>query len=68
MIDRLTTYFFRHSWATIAQNNCGASIEQVAMALVHASDHKITERYIRKDYTKIDELNQKVMEKVFGEE
>ena len=38
------------------------------MALVHASDHKITERYIRKDYTKIDELNQKVMEKVFGEE
>lgn len=67
-IDRLTTYSFRHSWATIAQNNCGASIEQVAMALVHASDHKITERYIRKDYTKIDELNQKVMEKVFGEE
>jgi len=63
----LTTYTFRHSWATIAQNNCGASTEMVAFALNHASVHKITEGYIRKDYTPIDDLNKKVIEFVFGE-
>ena len=62
----VTTYTFRHSWATIAQNNCGASTEMVAFALNHASVHKITEGYIRKDYTPIDELNKKVIEFVFG--
>ena len=63
----LTTYTFRHSWATIAQNNCGASTEMVAFALNHASVHKITEGYIRKDYTPIDDLNIKVIGFVFGE-
>ena len=62
----VTTYTFRHSWATIAQNNCGASTEMVAFALNHASVHKITEGYIRKDYTPIDDLNRKVLEFVFG--
>ena len=50
-VAKVTTYTFRHSWATIAQNNCGASTEMVAFALNHASVHKITEGYIRKDYT-----------------
>jgi len=64
-VEKVTTYTFRHSWATIAQNNCGASTEMVAFALNHASVHKITEGYIRKDYTPIDVLNQKVIEYVF---
>ena len=61
----ITTYTFRHSWATIAQNDCKASTEMVAFALNHSSAHKITETYIRKDYSPIDELNEKVIKTVF---
>lgn len=64
-IEKVTTYTFRHSWATIAQNICGASTEDVAFSLNHASAHKITEGYIKTDYTRIDKLNKKVLEYVF---
>ena len=60
--ENITTYTFRHSWATIAQNNCGATTEMVAFALNHASVHRITEGYIRKDYSPIDKLNKKVID------
>ncbi|GHV55213.1 hypothetical protein FACS1894181_18940 [Bacteroidia bacterium] len=65
--DSITTYVFRHSWATIAQNECGASTEMVAFALNHASAHKVTEGYIRKDYSPVDKLNEKVMAVVFNQ-
>jgi integrase len=60
-IDKVTTYTFRHSWATIAQNNCGASTELVGFCLNHASAHKVTEGYIKKDFSKVDVLNSKVI-------
>ena len=63
--ENITTYVFRHSWATIAQNKCGASTELVAFSLNHASVHKITEGYIRKDYSPIDKLNKQVIDFVF---
>lgn len=65
-LPNLTTYTFRHSWATIAQNHCGASIADVAFALNHVSEHKITERYISIDYSPIDRLNEKVIEYVIN--
>lgn len=58
-IPPVDTYTFRHSWATIAQNNCGASDEQVAFCLNHGSAHKVTTGYIKKVFTPIDELNNK---------
>ena len=63
--ENITTYTFRHSWATIAQNKCGASTEMVGFALNHASAHKVTEGYIQKDFSPIDELNNKVIDYVF---
>ncbi len=65
-LDNLTTYTFRHSWATVAQNHCGASIADIAFALNHASKHRVTERYIDIDYSPIDELNRKVIDYVFN--
>lgn len=65
-VGKVTTYTFRHSWATIAQNKCGATTEDVAFSLNHASAHKITEGYIKTDYTRIDRLNKKVLRFVFG--
>jgi integrase len=64
-IQNITTYTLRHSWATIAQNQCGASTELVGFALNHASAHRVTEGYITKDYSPIDKLNKKVIDFVF---
>lgn len=61
-------YISRHSWATIAQNNCGASTAEVGFALNHSSAHRVTEGYIKKDYSPISVLNEKVIACVFGGE
>jgi hypothetical protein len=63
--ENITTYTFRHSWATIAQNDCKASTELVGFALNHVSAHRVTDGYIKKDYSPIDILNEKVIEQVF---
>lgn len=63
--DALTPYSFRHSWATIAINECSATMDDVAFALNHSSAHKITSMYVRPDYSRIDRLNKKVLQKVF---
>lgn len=62
----MTSYAIRHSWATIARNEVGASEEDVAFALNHISAHKVTDRYIRKDYARVDKLNAEVVELVLG--
>lgn len=64
-IPPVDTYTFRHSWATIAQNKCGASTELVAFCLNHSSAHKVTEGYIEKDFTPIDKMNRKVLDYIF---
>lgn len=60
-----SAYTFRHTWATIAQNDCGATIEEVAFGLNHSRGHRVTRGYIRIDFTPAWELNEKVVELVF---
>ena len=67
-LPKICIYNFRHSWATIAQNNCGASTAEVGFALNHSSAHRVTEGYIKKDYSPISVLNEKVIACVFGGE
>ena len=50
----------------MGQNNCGASTAEVGFALNHSSAHRVTEGYIKKDYSPISILNNKVIEYVFG--
>lgn len=64
--NKITTYTLRHSWATIAQNKCGASTELVAFCLNHSSAHRVTEGYIEKDFSPIDVMNKKVVTYIFG--
>ena len=66
-IDRVSTYTFRHSWATIAQTKCGASTELVGFCLNHVSAHRITEGYIKKTFDPIDKLNKEVTDFIFAE-
>lgn len=65
IIDRYSSYTFRHTWGTIARNYCGAIDEDVAFAMNHASAHKVTQGYIKPDYSRITILNDKVIEYLF---
>ena len=64
-VEKLDTYTFRHTWATIAKNNCGATDEEIDFCLNHAPVHKMARKYIKVDYSKVDEINQKVIDFVF---
>ncbi len=64
----VTFYSARHSWATIARNDCGVDKGTVNDALVHVDrEMSVTDLYIKKDYRLINEANKKVIEYVFGE-
>lgn len=58
-------YTFRHTWATIAQNDCGASISEVAFAMNHSHGFNVTRGYIKIDFTPAWELNAKVIDFIF---
>lgn len=60
-----SVYTFRHTWGTVAQNDCRAQLDEVAFAMNHASAHKVTRGYIKTDYSPIWELNDKVIEFIF---
>jgi integrase len=63
--EKVTTYFARHSWATIARNVCRISSDDIGIALNHTSrDHQITDLYIKKDWSMVDEANRKVIDAI----
>lgn len=67
-IGNLTFYSARHSWATIARNDLGIDKWTVHEGLNHVdSATKITDVYIKKDYTHINDANYRVIEYVFCE-
>ena len=57
----ITTYWARHSWATIAYS-IGISKDIIAQALGHSDGHDTTNIYINEDLSKVDEANRKVLE------
>ena len=57
---KITWYAARHTWATLARNECGYSIDDIAFALNHSSG-RVTDKYIRKDYSLIDKMNERVI-------
>ena len=61
---RASLYAFRHSWATIAQNECGASLADVDFGLNH-STHRMARVYLKIDYTPVWILNEKVIDFIF---
>lgn len=61
--EKLSTYYARHSWATIARNKCGISKDDVDLALNHIDQGlKMADIYIEKDWTMIDTANRKVLD------
>lgn len=58
-------YTFRHTWATVAQNECGASLAEVDFGLNHAHKTRLARTYVKIDFTPAWILNEKVIEKIF---
>lgn len=61
-LDELTTYWARHSWATIARR-LKISKDTIALALGHGG-HTVTDIYIEDDMQEVDEANRKVLDYV----
>lgn len=65
-IEDLEFYAARHSWATIARNDCRIDQYTVHAALNHVDDKmRVTDIYIAKDWGPINEANAAVLAYVF---
>ena len=57
----LTSYWARHTWASIAFE-IGISKDVISLALGHSNGVKVTDIYIKYDWEKVDEANRKVID------
>lgn len=64
-IDYIQFYSARHSFATIARNECNISKDDISLCLNHSSGKTITDTYIKSDFSRIDKVINKVVEYVF---
>lgn len=63
--DWYCVYTFRHTWATTAQNDCGASFAEVGFAMNHSQNYGVTRGYVKIDFTPAWVLNEKVIDFIF---
>lgn len=62
---KLSPYWFRHTWATIARNKCGVSKDDIDLCLNHIGNNPMADVYIDYDWSIIDRANRKVLDYVF---
>lgn len=60
-----SVYTFRHTWSTVAQNECGATLGDVDFALNHVGKTRLARTYVKINFSPAWELNEKVVEKIF---
>lgn len=60
-LKELTSYWARHTWGTIAYNDCGIGKDVIAQALGHGGN-SVTDIYLDKDQRLVDEANRRVLD------
>jgi len=66
-LNGITFYWARHSFASIARNDCRFSKDDIALALNHVDNgHSVTDIYIAKDWSIVDEVQDAVIAKLYG--
>lgn len=63
--DYYCVYTFRHTWGTIAQNDCDANLYEVAFGMNHSHGMNVTRGYVKIDFTPAWRLNAKVIDFIF---
>lgn len=67
--EPLSTYYARHSLATIARNDCAISKDDINLILNHVDEEmKMTDVYLAKDWSMLDRANRKVLDLILGVE
>jgi len=61
-IQEITTYYIRHTFATIARNELGISKDDIHLALNHSSAGNVTDLYLATDWSIIDRVNRKLID------
>lgn len=61
LFSKITTYWARHTWATIAAD-LDIPDAVISMALGHAGENSTTDIYIRRNMRKVDEANRRVLD------
>lgn len=64
-LEPFTFYAARHSFATIARNDCDVSMEDIALCLTHRSGFDMTDTYVKPDFSRVDKVIRKVLDFVF---
>lgn len=57
----ISSYWMRHSWATIAYNDLDIPKDVIAQGLGHGKND-VTETYIKRDERKVDEANRRILD------
>lgn len=60
-VPEITTYYARHSVATLLWKQ-GLDLDSIGQALAHAEKKDVVNRYVGKDYSKIDKANRKLLD------
>ena len=66
--ERYSAYTFRHTWGTVAQNDCEASIAEVAFGMNHSAGFRVTQGYLKINFEPAWRLNEKVVDYIFFSE
>ena len=64
--DEVTYYTARHSWASIAANECHVRMDLIDRCLCHVTDSVAARSYVKRVYDEINEANAMVVAKVMG--
>lgn len=64
VLPGITTYWARHSFATIGHYDCGISMDIISDLLGHSNGLQVTNIYIRKNERIADEAARKIIDKV----
>ncbi|MCD8318051.1 MAG: site-specific integrase, partial [Paraprevotella sp.] len=63
--DYYCYYTFRHTWATIAQNDCDANLYEVAFGMNHSHGLNVTRESVKINFSPAWRLNAKVIDFIF---
>lgn len=65
LFPKLSTYWARHTWATMAAE-LDIPDETISLALGHSSGNRVTNIYINRNQKKVDDANRKVIDYIFN--